>query len=418
MTRLQSDARIDWDDFVERYWERAPTILQQAMTHPFLSRADFFEAALAASAVFTARTTRERSVRAFIDGRQILVDVARHLPERSDGDLTAYVHRMAAGRSSFALVLNELQAAYPPLFFKLRNFLSGLFARVGLPAGNSQAVAFIGNYQRSAFGVHRDDYSSFQFVLEGVKRFRIWPSSVFGEIATFDPSDYSSLLDQSTLLEGRAGDILYWPASYYHIGETDGAAAAASLAVEVPTRAGPWQWLSGALGRLASDDAEADGTVPFLRNATLGVLPELLSETLDAVLADREALNARLMPRWLVHQSAASMAAPEPQGDVTLAEDAWIGGDPAYPILVVVRDDEATCSANGHAFAIPAHPRILAMIQRLNAGTPIAVSTLLTDHQGDAELGDELISVGPDEVRGVLEALYALRALVVSVPGA
>ncbi len=73
----------------------------------------------------------------------------------------------------FALVLNGSFLGHDAqLWMRMRNLLHGLLAQV--PTPESLSAIFLGNYESTPFGVHKDDKSNFQFVIEGRKRMHLW----------------------------------------------------------------------------------------------------------------------------------------------------------------------------------------------------------------------------------------------------
>jgi hypothetical protein len=88
-----------------------------------------------------------------------------------------------------------------------------------------------------------------------------------------------------------------------------------------------------------------------------------------------------------------------------------VRGHPEYPIRwLPTGTGEILCSANGHAFTMAAHPKILTLLGRLNGGAPCRVRDLLREYAGTARKGGRraLPSV---EIRTLLAKLASLRAL-------
>jgi hypothetical protein len=81
------------------------------------------------------------------------------------------------------------------------------------------------------------------------------------------------------------------------------------------------------------------------------------------------------------------------------------------PILYL-RDNrnEIFCSANGHAFAVTAHPSIIKLVAHLNEGKPDRVGTLVERYAGWSNVGTK-VPATPEEIRLVLEKLCSLRAI-------
>ena len=65
--------------------------------------------------------------------------------------------------------------------------------------------------------------TSFCFVIDEKKRIRSWPGAAFPSSSPVTgPSKYMRFLGRSICLEGKPGDIIYWPSSYWHVAESGG----------------------------------------------------------------------------------------------------------------------------------------------------------------------------------------------------
>lgn len=104
----------------------------------------------------------------------------------------------------------------------MRHFLAGLYARVGVPAHRAEVDLFAGSYARTRRGIHLDSAAVFCFVIEGRKRIRLWPGSTFPDDVGYwyGLKGERKQRSKSMCLDGEPGDILYWPASYWHVGES------------------------------------------------------------------------------------------------------------------------------------------------------------------------------------------------------
>jgi hypothetical protein len=71
------------------------------------------------------------------------------------------------------------------------------------------------------YGMHPARAHNFLVIAEGRASVRVWPHARFNPNSGtwLHRTDYSSLLGRSLLLEGRSGDILYWPAGSWHVNE-------------------------------------------------------------------------------------------------------------------------------------------------------------------------------------------------------
>ena len=112
-------------------------------------------------------------------------------------------------------------------------FYSGLWDRVGLPLSGAITTLFHGSYEHSPVGVHRDRFATFMFGLKGRKRMRFWDERPWTEPVS-SVLDYERHLGTSFTAEVGPGDLLYWPANYYHVGESATGQPATSVNIGVP----------------------------------------------------------------------------------------------------------------------------------------------------------------------------------------
>src|SRR5690606_24107220 len=122
-------------------------------------------------------------------------------------------------------------------------------------------------------GVHKDDASNFQFILEGDKTMRVWPDQAFGDPAAMweDAShvrdaEYERARARGEVLRGRPGDVLYWPSSHWHVGESDRRLSVAlNLALYLPEQplALALRALEALAGARAGPDCGEERSYPF-----------------------------------------------------------------------------------------------------------------------------------------------------------
>ncbi|WP_171163517.1 cupin [Streptomyces sp. I05A-00742] len=238
MTRSIDTIPLDWDLFVERYWDREPVRIRPGGEVPFVAD-EVFDALVAATRP-SATGTLPLNTRIGI-GRDLPETPGDLLPTTTDGSLDAYARRMEQhleGRP-YALTVGTFHVFHHPQWARQRAFYAGLWDRVGLPLNPAITSLFHGSYEHSPAGVHRDRFATFMFALEGRKRMRFWPSCPWpGNTTTV--LDYEPYLESSFSVEIEPGELLYWPSSYYHVGESDlntggrGPGAATSVNVGVP----------------------------------------------------------------------------------------------------------------------------------------------------------------------------------------
>lgn len=222
--------RLDWDRFVAQHWDRRPVHIRAIQPGPFLPAGALRAAAramdIAPSSTPYAQFTVERAQHA---------DPRPALPRRGERSLDAYARRLAvlAGGHRHALIVNRLHVLDARLWRREREWFAPLWRRAGLPSGSAITTLFHGNYEHSPIGVHKDRFATFMFVLSGRKRMRFWPQCPWREPVA-SVLDYAPYLPESFAVEVGPGEALYWPASYYHVGETVGTQPATSVNVGIP----------------------------------------------------------------------------------------------------------------------------------------------------------------------------------------
>lgn len=218
---------LDWDVFVERYWDREPVLIKQPDPGPF-------EAGEAFDAARIASRTNNAGVILTVDGitRTLHEEI---LPSGHDCGFSAYANRMrsSAPTRTYSLLIAAFHSYSPELWAREEAFLRPLWQRVGLPLTGAITTLFHGPYAATPVGVHRDRFATFMYLIEGRKRMRFWREQPWeGTVSSMQ--DYEHLLDSSFVVEPEVGDLLYWPADYFHVGEGADSDAATSVNIGLP----------------------------------------------------------------------------------------------------------------------------------------------------------------------------------------
>src|SRR5208282_6734373 len=122
-----------------------------------------------------------------------------------DATLERYLERLkGAGEGGQVFVkVKQFQRDLGWTFYsRLRQFLQGLYEITGVPP-QAGVELFMGSYERTPTGVHRDEADVFCFVVDGVKKFRMWPGKAFRTSSMYGPAPYDNYLERSICLEGR-----------------------------------------------------------------------------------------------------------------------------------------------------------------------------------------------------------------------
>jgi hypothetical protein len=398
--------RSFWKDFTKRHWDREPARFQGLFPAHFPTTGEIYEALLDANMrlsrgeAFLLRTIRlylehEEGPNGMPFSSMIFPLHKYHLPVPEDGSLQGYVERIThqMGGKRFGLVLNRTQCHHWGHWQQMQSFLSGLYESVGVPLGGGDSALFVGNYRYTPFGLHKDHLHVFYFVIEGKKTISLWPFDALsqrdevpkfpnfinesGGITIRDKAEEQELLAKARFLEGRPGDLLYWPASHWHRAEpSEGLAIAASLGVsfrppmftEMGTP-GPWPH------RLRLTD------MPRARHWQVPV--EL--RTAIQQRAQRKSLitqQSHHTTEWVRLLSASALGGSAPLAtEAPLTPQDWIRASPKRPIVsVLLPEKKLLVSANGHSTALPASPtvrrRVEKLLATLNEGKPQQVEAL------------------------------------------
>jgi hypothetical protein len=232
--------------------------------------------------------------------------------------------------------------------------------------------------------------------------------------------DYGPYVADSTVLDGQSGDILYWPHDYWHVGEAvDGhLSVAISVALFMHDDGGAGDLLARASRPVRRVLAQGTETVTVRPACVATSLPGMTRAVARATATLRSASEDRGLARALLaarlnHATGYGFALPPAPLPVRpLADDAVVRGVPEYPILWLRDGEDLVCSANGHAFTATASPHILSLLERLNGGEPYPVQDLVGAHAGTITADGVAYETSAETVRGLLEKLVTLRAIV------
>lgn len=422
----------DWAGFAARYWGRRPVLFKGTTTAPFAADEVFRGAASAAS---TGTPPDMPLTTQFTVERLRQTRRGTYLPAPSDRSFDAYERRVAEvldGRR-YALISGVLHAFDRGVWERERSFFAGLWEEVGAPFTGAITTLFHGTYEHSPVGVHLDRFATFMYVLRGSKRMRFWRQRPWTDpVSTV--LDYERYLSDSFVAEADAGDLLYWPSFYYHVGESAGGGPATSVNVGVP-----WDHhrarhdIDDLLLDIRAEELSPAETVAglpgitepmFARGAGGGgvlaaSLPPALRQAAHVVrqLGRQRLGNEHVTVRSLRRLTAAGFEpVPEPAATPEPDSAALVRGDTRFPVLWS-RDvgHGCVCAANGHVVRTRTGPeRLSRLLDLLNSGEPQHVATLLKGYRpAAAPLTDPLPATraGMRELLRRLESFGALTRL-------
>jgi 50S ribosomal protein L16 3-hydroxylase len=413
-----------FDGVARDHWLARPGVWRTPFAQPYASEADVF-AALVALRVRFEHGDDLPAPRVFSGDRPIGFSFERHLPTPDDLDLEGFETRLRSERkgSDTGMVLGDAASLTPFLWHRACQFLKALYARVGMVSGGAHAEVFFGDYEKSFFGVHKDRLETFTFVIRGRKRFLAWPMEALAEEAglspeatlhalNFDALDLEPHRAQAIVLEGGPGDVMFWPASYWHVAEQaePGFVTTLTLALAPST-----MLAAGSPLRLAAegfDEAGRDGyytvepnlPVPGdMNSARRGV--DLCEEALWRTLEDPRFIRARRNAALQWISAMGFKRGPERLEIPKLIPDDRL--EVMSPVLYEdVGEDSLMCATNG--MLLESLPSFLPLVEAINAapGRSFTVAELLATHAG----GEGQPS--PEELVEALAHLVASHALV------
>ncbi len=365
-----------WRKFTKTYWGRKPTVIRVPFPMPIATPDDVFRGLLAVRQ----RLSEPRDdFELNIERRRIVVDLDRWLPREKDVSLTGYQARLKRDGpgGELAFLVNEFQDELGWTFYnRLRQFLQGHYEITGVPA-RAEVDLFLGNYRRTPLGLHRDEADVFCFVVEGRKRFRLWPKDAFQSSSPrYGPGPYTKHMKGSLCLAGDPGDILYWPSSYWHVAESDGHLVSSltlglyhGYSVFLALMKNIAEWYR----EIGGDERDPIGSLPFSNSR---VPPELVS-TARRAEGQPGRLTERLMRSWMERITGYGFdRIPRPCGRAALEMSSVVRANPISPILHWKFNGDLIIAANGRSIAVGYDDDIVRMLGRVSRGSDCEVAEL------------------------------------------
>jgi hypothetical protein len=376
-----------WRNFTRAYWNRRPTVIRAPFATPIVTPREVFRGLLAARRRLRLGEPRD-DLQLTIAGRRIVLHLDRWLPRAKDSTVERYHARVSlngAARDLSLLVYDFQQELGWAFQDRLRQFLHGLYEIVGVPP-RAQAVLFLGNYRRTAFGLHRDESDVFCFVVDGKKRFRLWPGEAFRSSSEkFGPAPYGDYLKGSICLEGGPGDILFWPSSYWHVAESDGRMGS-SLSVGLSYGFSVFAALSEAIGdwsrEMGGGACDPISALPFSK---LQASRELASMAQRAE-GPAGRLAERLMRFWMERTTSYGFGRiPGKRARGTLRMGRRLRPNAHSPILQWKCNGELVIAANGRSLVVAYDREVVKMLGKVSRGPASDVTELLNGARGTSQ---------------------------------
>ncbi len=230
----QTGPQLDWQWFASYAWEKQPVLFKGLECFPLASEASLFEA-MRTAAEHHRSQSGIRLFSGFFELNRTGWTQDYFLPHATDDGFEEYLRRLVVKTErDLALIFESPGRFCPDLVQNTLIHFDGLFEAVGIPALSTHFDLFAGAYPKTTYGAHQDALGNFMMVLSGTRVMRLWDEVSFPFPDQFRVYHYESGLDSATTIALRPGDLLYWPSSTWHVGESDGFAVSLNLDFELP----------------------------------------------------------------------------------------------------------------------------------------------------------------------------------------
>lgn len=307
--------------------------------------------------------------------------LVERLPDAGETQLDHYIATLQREErfEQFALYLDRPHRFHAGLWLLFRRLLQGLYAAGVEPRERVTSDIFVGNYQRTPFGIHKDKLHNLMLVSQGSRTMHFWQDRD-GDDTRWDP-------DSRVSLQVRPGDLLYWPPGVWHVGENPQQFA---VSVNIDIWEGcttPWveQTVTDTLREVASpvtallaarkpprsalrptDADSADGAADLV---------ELANAALENI--DPRLLELRLCVEWAKRVSSAGLSTPLPLREAeSLSADDCYRLQPGQSIVRFSQGGRLILACNGHVTQYPDSPEWQQLVDTVNSGRPFTPAGL------------------------------------------
>ncbi len=206
---------------LQQAWGLRPCIIRCKDFADFATPSQVFNTFQSCAENYSSAPRTTIPFRVWSGNNSVTCDVATYLPCRSDRGIQEYVARIlqANASDSIFVMLNHLYMWDSALWARYRKFVGNIVAFAGIPAGGVDFDVICGRYKSTGFGVHVDDADNFTFVLHGSKTIYAWPPT-FENVFSKRTANAEAVRSSAVVLTGRPGDVIYWPKTYWHVGES------------------------------------------------------------------------------------------------------------------------------------------------------------------------------------------------------
>ena len=227
-------------------WQKSPKVFSSPVR---IRRDDVFD-------IFKLAATRFRDGaegapgKIYADGINRANELEKYLPLPEES-FEAYDRRMTVecGHTTYLVYAFDLS----PYHHGLRESLRRLKHAIVEPTkqedkwGPVVAEMFMGRYQATSGGIHKENCATLHYVLHGKKTIRVWPEPTWDDSVEkiLQQKDVRTGEDEYFLVDanfddqpshnidltGTGGDVFYWPERWWHVGRSQDLTCALTVAI-------------------------------------------------------------------------------------------------------------------------------------------------------------------------------------------
>lgn len=398
-------------------WGEKPTVASAKWLRPLVTLENLFEIMLAG--VERWRLSGKRDFSIWLEG-DIPARLESFVPLHEDGGIIEYYERLRATQKveEFTFAQHGLHKYNFHFWDTCRRAVTDLVETTGVPTDGVDTDTFLGAYSSTPRGIHTDQASTFMHILHGRKRMLVWPPNYFSEEnaeivgtplrKTVLQCDLERALADAEVLEGEVGDILYWPASYWHLSTSD-RPREFSIAVNIGLFIGE---ADRAMLYSVTQRALQSALRPFSAHQYYDVnqaIPEVEATALARLrkLISGPVIEEEIADQWCRRLSSGGFRDPPPVLEIipSYSEESQFRLAAEYGKVVFwkVRSRQLVVYGFGQAVSLPLSDALLAKLSELAKGGQVRASHML------ALLEDA--SENPKEARDYLRRLLTSRIL-------
>lgn len=323
------------------------------------------------------------------------------VPPLHDEAIDDYVCRTF--NKSFCIILNKGETYSEALCSQILDRISPLFSNIGMPVLGADITLFMGHYEWTPLGIHRDKPGEnvIHFHLgPAPKTIYCWDDETYRRIAGGEQNiqtDIEALIPHANVYTQSAGDMFFMPWHNFHIGKSEQFSVTLTVWLDNTPRDKYVERIVGEFLRRALNSNEI-----LTATDILAIRDEGDSSRLGSILGlDNAFLDLRV--RELILQADKAMALSlesnggwqsppltwQEQAGKTLRDVTdWMAHSvslvPPFQILYRAEGETMELFVRGRKLELTLLPQVIEMIDLLNRGEPVAVRDLMA-------IGDQAI---------------------------